>query len=314
MLGRRSLRTKVMQVLFSLEMNPDQPLSVLEKLLEKNIDISVTLYLTDLAYMIETCKYSMIDAARRMAKYIKTEEDENVSTQIAANRIVTFIENHKTYQELYKKSHIHNYIDQEVVKAMFNVLRDKYSYKQYTAIKTPTLDDDKEVMGIVCKKILQKNKEFEAHVEDLFTNYDDDQLLLTHLIQKYVEGFTEDDENAFIGSIATWEEEKKFGIDLLKKCYKHNEELTTDIEPNLKNWEMDRIAALDLVLMKMAVCELKYFPTVPVKVSINEYIDISKIYSTPKSKDFVNGVLDKTKLQLMEKGLVNKQGRGLVDS
>ena len=138
--------------------------------------------------------------------------------------------------------------------------------------------------------------------------------LLTHLIQKYVEGFTEEDENAFIGSIAVWEEEKKFGTDLLKKCYKHNEDLTKDIEPNLKNWEMDRIATLDLVLMKMAVCELKYFPTVPVKVSINEYIDISKIYSTPKSKDFVNGVLDKTKLQLIDQGLVNKQGRGLVDS
>jgi len=314
MLGRRSLRTKVMQVLFSLEMNPDQPLAVLEKLLEKNIDLSVTLYLVDLAYMVETCKYSMVDAAKRMAKYIKTAEDENVSTQIAANRIVTFIESNETYQALYKKHHIHNYIDQDVVKAMYNVLKDKYSYKQYVDIKSPELKDDIEVMEIVCKKILQKNKEFEAHLEDLFTNYDDDQLMLTHVIQKYVEGFSETEETALISSIATWEEEKKFGIDLLKKCYKYNEELTADIEPNLKNWEMDRIAALDLVLMKMAVCELKYFPTVPVKVSINEYIDISKIYSTPKSKDFVNGVLDKTKIQLLEKGLVNKQGRGLVDS
>jgi N utilization substance protein B len=314
MLGRRSLRTKVMQVLFSLEMNPDQPLSVLEKLLEKNIDLSVTLYLVDLAYMVETCKYSMVDAARRMAKYIKTEEDNNISTQIAANRIVMAIENNPKYQALYKQHHIHNYVDQEVVKAMFNVLKDKYSYKQYTAIAAPTLEDDKEVMGIVCKKIIQKNKDFEAHVEDLFTNFDDDQLMLTHVIQKYVEGYNETDEDSFISSIATWEEEKKFGVDLLKKCYKHNEELIKDIEPNLKNWEMDRIAALDLVLMKMAVCELKYFPTVPVKVSINEYIDISKIYSTPKSKDFVNGVLDKTKLQLIELGLVNKQGRGLVDS
>ena len=264
MLGRRSLRTKVMQVLFSLEMNPDQPLSVLEKLLEKNIDLSVTLYLVDLAYMIETCKYSMVDAARRMAKYIKTEEDNNISTQIAANRIVTAIENNPKYQALYKQHHIHNYVDQEVVKAMFNVLKDKYSYKQYTAIAAPTLEDDKEVMGIVCKKIIQKNKDFEAHVEDLFTNFDDDQLMLTHVIQKYVEGYNETDEDSFISSIATWEEEKKFGVDLLKKCYKHNEELTKDIEPNLKNWEMDRIAALDLVLMKMAVCELKYFPTVPV--------------------------------------------------
>ena len=150
MLGRRSLRTKVMQVLFSLEMNPDQPLSVLEKLLEKNIDLSVTLYMTDLAYMIEVCKYSMVDAARRMAKYIKTEEDENVSTQIAANRIVIFLENHKTYQDQYKKHHVYNYVDQEVVKAMFNVLKDKYSYKQYVDIKTPTLENDKDVMGIVC--------------------------------------------------------------------------------------------------------------------------------------------------------------------
>lgn len=314
MLGRRSLRTKVMQVLFSLEMNPEQPLSVLEKLLEKNIDLSISLYLTNLAYMIETCKYSMVDAAKRMAKYIKTEEDENASTLIASNRIVTFIEQQQTYQALYKKFHIHNYIDQEVVKSMFNVLREKYSYKQYIAIAKPTLEEDKDVMGIVCKKILQKNKEFEAHVEDLFTNFEDDQLLLTHLIQKFVEGFNEEDENAFIGSIATWEEEKKFGEELLKKCYKYNDELIKDIEPNLQNWEMDRIAALDLVLMKMAVCELKYFPTVPVKVSINEYIDISKIYSTPKSKDFVNGVLDKTKIQLIEQGLVNKQGRGLVDS
>jgi N utilization substance protein B len=314
MLGRRSLRTKVMQALYSLEMNPDQPLSVLESGLIKTIDLSVCLYLADLAYMVEVCKYSLVDAARRMAKYIKTDEDKNASTQIAANRIAVHIESHPTYKSLYKQYHIHNYVSQEVVKAMFNALWDKYSYKQYIAIQTPTLEDDKAIMDIVCKKILQKNKEFEAHLEDLFMNYDDDQQLLTHVLQKYIEGYTEEDENAFISSIALWEEEKTFGIELLKKCYRHNEELTKDIEPNLKNWEMDRIAALDLVLMKMAVCELKYFPTVPVKVSINEYIDISKIYSTPKSKDFVNGVLDKTKLQLVEQGLVNKQGRGLVDS
>ena len=284
MLGRRSLRTKVMQALYSLEMNPDQSLSVLEGILEKNIELSVRLYLVDLAYMIEVCKYSMVDAARRMAKYIKTEDDINVSTQIAANRIVVHIDNHPTYQSLYKKHHISTCMNQDVVKAMFNVLWDKYSYKQYTAIAAPTLEDDKEIMGIVCKKILQKNKEFETHVEDSFTNYDDDQQLLNHVLQKYVEGYTGEDPDAFISSVALWEEEKKFGLDLLKKCYKNNEELSKDIEPNLKNWEMDRIAALDLVLMKMAVCELKYFPTVPVKVSINEYIDISKIYSTPKAK------------------------------
>lgn len=303
-----------MQALYSLEINPDVTLAALEGDLDKSIDRSVALYLTNLAYMVEVCQYSLVDKARRMAKYIKTEEDANASTLIAANRIIVFLQNHKSYNDHLKQYKVHNYISTDVTKSMFNMMYDKYTYKNYIANTAPTLEQDKEVIGLIIKKILAKNKEFEAQLEDNFINYDDDQQLLNHVMQKYAEGFTEEDENAFMTGVYQWEEEKKFGIDLLKKCFKHNEELTQDIEPNLKNWEMDRIATLDLVLMKMAVCELKYFPTVPIKVSINEYIDISKIYSTPKSKDFVNGVLDKTKLQLMEKGLVNKQGRGLVDS
>jgi N utilization substance protein B len=314
MLGRRSLRTKVMQALFSLEINPDVPLAELEKTLDKNIDRSVALYLTNIDYMVQVCQYAIVDAERRKAKYIKTEEDENVNTYIASNKIVSFLLNNKTYHSLIKKYHVQTYISQEAVRAMFHMLRDKYTYKNYTALTTPTLDDDKEVMTLIVKKILAKSKEFDAVVEENFINYDDDQLLLNHVLQKYVESYDEADETAFISGIHQWEEEKRFGIELLRKCYQHNDELIKDIEPNLKNWEMDRIATLDLVLMKMAVCELKYFPTVPIKVSINEYIDISKIYSTPKSKDFVNGVLDKTKIQLMEQGLINKQGRGLVDS
>ena len=99
----------------------------------------------------------------------------------------------------------------------------------------------------------------------------------------------------------------------MDKTIEHNKELSELIEPNLKNWEMDRVAILDLILMKMAVCELKYFPTIPVKVSINEYIDISKSYSTPKSKDFVNGVLDKIKNQMQGRGEIKKFGRGLME-
>lgn len=303
-----------MQVLYGWEINRDTPMSVLENSLDKNIDLTIVLYLTNLAYMNEICQYSLVDAAKRMAKYIKTEEDKNVSTQIAVNRIVTFLQNNKTYNEYLKKYKIHTYIDQEVVRAMFNTLKDKYTYKEYTAKPNPTLDDDKEVMGLIVKKIIFKSKEISSHFEEHFVNVDDDQLLLNHVIQKYVEGFNEEDENSFVNGVQQWEAERKFGIDLLKQCYMHNDELIKDIEPNLDNWEMDRIATMDMLLMKMAVCELKYFPTVPVKVSINEYIDISKIYSTPKSKDFVNGVLDKTKLQLLDKGLINKQGRGLVDS
>jgi transcription antitermination protein NusB len=100
---------------------------------------------------------------------------------------------------------------------------------------------------------------------------------------------------------------------LLEKTIKHSDELIALIQPKLKNWEMDRVAILDLILLKLAVCELLYFPTIPVKVTINEYIEVSKLYSTPKSKDFVNGVLDKIKNELQDKGLLKKFGRGLLE-
>jgi N utilization substance protein B len=136
--------------------------------------------------------------------------------------------------------------------------------------------------------------------------------LLQHVISKFIEGFSED-KNQFLSTLDVWAEEKKFALELLTKSIAYNDELNTAIEPNLKNWDMDRVAILDLILMKQAVCELLYFPTVPIKVTINEYIDISKMYSTPKSKDFVNGVLDKVKNQLLASGAIKKTGRGLME-
>jgi N utilization substance protein B len=160
--------------------------------------------------------------------------------------------------------------------------------------------------------VFSGNKSFEHHLEELFPNFDDDNSLLQHVISKFIEGFSED-KNQFLSTLDVWAEEKKFALELLTKSIAYNDELNTAIEPNLKNWDMDRVAILDLILMKQAVCELLYFPTVPIKVTINEYIDISKMYSTPKSKDFVNGVLDKVKNQLLASGAIKKTGRGLME-
>jgi transcription antitermination protein NusB len=314
MLGRRSLRIKVMQILYSWEVNPDVQFGTLSSALDKNIDRSTELYLTNLAYLCEICQYATVDAAKRMAKMLRTEEDMNANTNIAANPVIIYIQQHPLYIELMKRHKIHHYIDQDVVKSLFHHLRDKYSYKEYIKIAQPTLEQDKEVLGLIVKKLMLRAKEMEQNLEDNFINFDDDQLLLNHVLLKFVEAFDGTDTTALVSSLQQWEEERKFGSDLLKLYFKHNDELLAHIQPNLQNWEVERIAIMDMVLMKMAVCELLYFPTVPVKVSINEYIDISKIYSTPKSKDFVNGVLDKTKDLLLSEGLIQKQGRGLVDS
>ena len=177
----------------------------------------------------------------------------------------------------------------------------------------PTFEEDKEIIQFILRKVFQSNKDLENHLSELFINYDDDDALLLHIICKYIDTFDLEKKDTFFQSMDIWEEEKKFAMDLLAKTIQQNDELIALIQPKLKNWEMDRVAILDLILLKLAVCELKYFPTIPVKVSINEYIDISKLYSTPKSKDFVNGVLDKVKNELLEKGEIKKFGRGLVE-
>jgi N utilization substance protein B len=302
-----------MQALYAWEMDHDTPVTKLEGHLKTQIDKSITLYLTDLTYLIEVCQYSMVDKAKRLAKYIKTEEDKKTSTTIAANAIITFLQNDEQLKARVKKEGVKNYVDEEIVKSLYNDLSARQKYKDYCALEKPSFEEDKEIIQFILRKVFQSNKDLENHLEELFINYDDDDALLLHIICKYIDTFDAEKKDTFFQSMNIWEEEKKFALDLLAKTIQQNDELVALIQPKLKNWEMDRVAILDLILLKLAVCELKYFPTIPVKVSINEYIDISKLYSTPKSKDFVNGVLDKVKNELMEKGEIKKIGRGLVE-
>jgi N utilization substance protein B len=312
MLGRRNLRVKVMQTLYAWEMDRDLPTNKLQGQLETQIQRSVLLYLTNLQYLVEVCNYSMVDKAKRLAKYIQTEADAKASTTIAANRVIVYLQNNNVLAALLKKEGIPHNIDEDIVKTLFQELSAKERYNQYAALTEPDLEQDKDIVNFMMKKVFSGNKSFEHHLEELFPNFDDDNSLLQHVISKFIEGFSED-KNQFLSTLDVWAEEKKFALELLTKSIAYNDELNTAIEPNLKNWDMDRVAILDLILMKQAVCELLYFPTVPIKVTINEYIDISKMYSTPKSKDFVNGVLDKVKNQLLASGAIKKTGRGLME-
>ena len=313
MLGRRNLRIKVMQTLYGWETDHEIPLTKLEGQLKSQIQKSLSLYLTNILYLVEVCQYSMVDKAKRLAKYIKTADDENTSTSIAANVVIKFLQDNAEFNAYVKKEGIRNYINEDVVKALYAELCTRQKYKDYCALTEPTLAQDKEIVAYILKKSFQSNKDMEVHLEELFINYEDDNSLLLHILGKYTDAFDPEKNASFFQNTELWEEEKKFALDLLAKTIQQNEELIALIQPKLKNWEMDRVAVLDLILLKLAVCEIKYFPTIPVKVSINEYIDISKLYSTPKSKDFVNGVLDKVKNELLEKGEIKKFGRGLLE-
>lgn len=314
MLGRRSLRVKTMQVLYGYELNNSLSLAVLEQQLDKSTEKTVSLYLAYLVYLNETAQYSLVDAAIRLAKFIQTDEDKNTNTQLAASPTLKKLFENDSFNTLLAKHKTKALVDKEIVKSLFTKLRDKQRYKDFCVYTLPTVQQQNELLVYIVKKILSDNDLLEGILEEHFNNFDDDSFLLLHLLQKQFEGLKENDiPSVFVEAVQLWNSELRFPSELLRQYYNHHEELTKIIEPNLKNWDLERIAVLDMTLMKLAVCEMLYLPTVPVKVSINEYIDISKIYSTPKSKDFVNGVLDKIKIQLTESGLIKKQGRGLVE-
>lgn len=209
MLGRRNVRIKVMQTLYTWEIDREIEVGKLEKQLESRMEKSTWLYLTDLLYVIEVCRYSMVHKAKGMAKYIKTEEDEKASTIIAGNCIVQYLDGNEQFNALVKSTGVRNYVNPDIVKALFTDLSAKPKYKEYAALPAPSLEKDKEIIQLLLKKVIPASKDLENHLEELFTNYHDDNSLLLHVIGKYVDAFEPEGKNAFFQGLELWDDGKK---------------------------------------------------------------------------------------------------------
>ncbi|MEO1438126.1 MAG: transcription antitermination factor NusB, partial [Bacteroidota bacterium] len=174
-----------------------------------------------------------------------------------------------------------------------------------------TLLDHREVL-LKLYKYLVKHDLFNEQMEDFSPTWQDDKSLVIGTMKKTIKGDAGDTD--FFSQYRPDDETvQEFGANLLHKCLIFNDDHLDIIRPKLKNWEADRVASVDMILLKMAICEFMHFPTIPTKVTLNEYVDISKLYSTPKSKEFINGILDKLMKELHQEGKINKEGRGLQE-
>ena len=156
------------------------------------------------------------------------------------------------------------------------------------------------------------NESFNDLIEDHYPLWQDDKSLVLGAVKKTLKALPTD-ERFFDEYLPSDETVKDFGEKLLSKVTTNNDKLLEIIEPTLKNWDVERVAIIDMILLKMAICELMNFPTIPTKVTLNEFVDISKQYSTDKSKDFINGILDRLMKQLHDSGKIVKEGRGLIE-
>lgn len=311
MVSRRNVRIKVMKALYAA--NRDQQLTDndVKSYYKKSIEMAYDAYLFNLHQLRKIAEYANKDAAIRAEKFRPTEEDKNFSTKLYNNPITLAIAESTAFASVLKQRKIRYRTDADLTRRFYQNFAQKEVYKNYLQQEESTNQDHIDILLELYKTSL-KDEIFVDMVDEQFISWVDDKSLVIGAIKKTLKSLPAS-ENFFREHEPPEETCIEYGLELLHKTLFFSDDLEKIIEPVLKNWDVDRVAIIDMILLKLALCELMYFPTIPPKVTINEYVELAKVYSTPKSKDFVNGVIDRLTKQLQKEGKVKKQGRGLVE-
>ncbi len=291
-----------MQTIYTLStleqgLKPGEPVKLLQRHFDQSKDLFV--YLT--YFLTEVAGYAETDAYVRSTKHLPTREDLNVSTKIAGNELLWKIKEDPSFQQEVARTKPGLRLDKELVKKTYLQLVELPEYKQYIQTSERNSKDERLILETIFNDLLIPSEAFEAHIEEYFMNWDDDADMVIQLVQGLLLkpgsiNFTE------VMSADKW----TFAKSLITTVLEKQEHLETYIVPKLKNWDPERIAALDMIIMKMGVAEFLYFETIPPKVTINEYIDIAKEYSTQQSGQFVNGILDNIHKELVRENKLHK--------
>lgn len=314
MLNRRNARIKVMQLLYGFWQAKDIETTHLKKQLSKLFEQSYDQYLLCLLEIREIAEYSIIDADIKSSKLLPTDEDKNYSTLLAESTPISFLLNNREFNEAIKKRKLVYQLDKDQTKRLFTELSKEKLYRQYIGTEPGETPKDVKILKLLFDGIMMEDESFDQHIEFVFPLWLDDHANIRVAVNNTLSGIGSEsfkNHNEFLKKLGEAEE---FGTELLEKAIAHKEEIDELIAPKLENWDIDRIAVMDMLLLHLAITELLDFPTIPIKVTMNEYIDISKIYSTPKSKEFINGLLDKISKELKETDKIYKHGRGLKES
>ncbi len=311
MVSRRNVRIKVLKALYAANRDAVLTSTQVKNYYINSIEMAYDAYLYNMHQLRKIAEFANTDAAIRAEKLLPSEEDRNFSTKLYNNPITLAIAENTEFAALLKKRKIRFLTESDLTRRFYQDFAQKDIYKAYLQQKETSNDEHKEILLELYKNCL-KDEVFEEMMDDQFISWTDDKSLVIGAIKKTLKSLPEMVD--FYKEHEPLEETcMDYGLELLHKVLFFDKELEVIIEPVLKNWELDRVAIIDMIVIKLALCELMYFPSIPPKVTINEYVELAKLYSTPKSKDFVNGVLDRLMKQLAKDGKITKIGRGLID-
>ncbi|GAB7087130.1 transcription antitermination factor NusB [Marinifilum fragile] len=313
MISRRLLRVKVLQLLYAYYKNQDRTIAKAEKELFFSIGKAYDLYHYLLLLIVELAFVSekKIDTAK--AKIIPTHEDLNPNTRFIDNKVIKQLAENIQLNS-YAESNTITWTDQEdYIRLLFDKLVKSDLYINYMNAEKNSYQDDKKFVEKFFLTLVAADDDFYSLMEEKSIYWNDEIEFIISMVIKTIKGLNEnDDQYTSLMSLFKDAEDEDYVKTLFRKAVVNHTEHVEMIQKNTKNWDLERIAFMDILIMELALTELKEFPNVPVKVSFNEYLEIAKFYSTSNSSNFINGILDKLVKELKENGKVKKVGRGLV--
>lgn len=302
MISRRNIRIKVLQTLYQVELqesagNKPDPVKQLKTKLEE----TTKLFFYLLYFVTEVARYAERDAGNRAAKNIVTKEDLDVNIKISGNTLLWKILENKSFQKAL--AHYNSSLPDSTawIKKIYTNLTNSEVYKNYSAKQERDKDSEREILEFIFIDLMMSSEEFDVFMADNFNCWYDDVDIMISLMLNYFQRPGSYNLMQLDGDIK-W----NFAKDLLLAAIEKKEYVLGLIKPRLRNWDPERIAIIDMQIMRLGICEFLYFDTIPPKVTINEYIDLAKEYSTTHSGQFVNGVLDSIHKDLVKENKMHK--------
>ncbi len=320
MINRRFLRVKVLQAVYAYMGSGEEHIEDGVKHLLESIDKMKDLFSWQLSFLVETKRFAENRIEENKRKNFPTQEDLNPNMRYVDNRVLNALENNKDLRKEEERLKINWADHQDIIRNYYNMMRNSQEYKDYMSDDVDNFEHDKKFIVKMITEYFSDLELLQDFYEEKSIFFVDDYHLVTSMLIKFFTDFKASfNETSLLPSVYKTEkdpvnEDKEFVKKLFRDVIRNGEEYGKLVGANTSNWEKERVCVMDMIILKLALTEFLCFPYIPVKVTMNEYIEISKYFSTPKSKIFVNGILDRILKKLNEEKAIVKKGIGLLDS
>lgn len=314
MVNRRHIRSKVLQAIYAMTQNQSDQLDVYEKYLFNSLENIRELYLLMLSSLVELQKVEAEFLEVSAKKHLATPEERNPNKKFINNSVFQILCNSETLNNWLEELHINQFnVNDHYIKTLLQEIKSSDLYKEYMRNGVNNFEEDKEFAIKLFTDFIAPNEKIYEFLEDYKISWIDDIPVVNTAILKQLEGLKDASSYFKLNKVFKDDEDKDFAKQLFRKTALNADVFVKEYEDKTLNWELDRIAEIDTIILNLGVCELQKFPSIPVKVTINEYLELAKEYSTPKSSIFINGILDALVKEYRLENKLNKIGRGLIE-